>query len=66
MHLTDNLELGLASSQGIEARLVDGVIDVGCLADVRQLRGRLNELELLDQAGRFGYQGVAENILSCR
>ena len=62
VHFGDYFELGLAGGEGVDASLMDGVIDVGGLTDVDELGGGLDELELFDEAGGFGDEGVAEDI----
>ena len=62
VHFADDLELGLAGSEGIQAGLVNGVVDVGGLADIGDLCGGLGELEALDKVGGLGDKGVAEEV----
>ena len=62
VHFGDDFELGLAGGEGVDAGLVDGIVDVGGFADVGELGGGLDELELFDEAGGFGDEGVAEKV----
>ena len=54
VHFGDDFELGLAGGEDVDAGLVDGVVDVGGFADVDELGGGLDELELFDKAGGLG------------
>lgn len=62
VHFGDDFEFGFACGEGVQAGLVDGVVDVGGFSDVGEFGGGFDEFELFDESGGFGDKGVAEDF----